>query len=517
MYRRQFLVAAAAGAAALAAGPGRAAPGNASTQPDAPPPAGKGPAGPPNLLFLFADEHRADALGAYGNNRIQTPNLDGLARRATVFERAYATQPVCTPSRASLLAGLWPHTSGCTQNNLPLPAATPTLAEMLPAGRYATGYFGKWHLGDEVFAQHGFQEWRSIEDIYQPYYGPGRDPKALSSYYHFLVDHGQKPKGDKPFSRGEAARLPEALGKPAYLAGEASDFIRRHRAGPWCLYVCFLEPHMPYTGPRDGQYDPAQVTLPANFNNPPAEDQPQKTRQLARSLAERGFESFKLQTDDQWRRLIANYWGSCSLVDTHAGTILRTLEDCGLADRTIVVYTSDHGDMMGSHRMLAKSVMFEEAERVPLIVRLPGQREGRRIRGPTSTIDLVPTLLDLVGAPVPERLQGTSLRPQLEGKSDATGRDVFVEWNGGGKKAAADAVRSIVTTDGWKFNCNVGGDHELYNLNEDPIEVYNLAFRSEMQPKTGELLVRIRAWQKRTGDTVTLPDPPYARQREESR
>jgi len=491
----------------------------------------------PNLVFLFTDEQRFDTLAAYGNTRIKMPNLDRLARQSTVFDRAYVTQPVCTPSRASILTGLTPHACGCTQNNIPLPAAVPTLAEMLASGDYATGYFGKWHLGDEIFAQHGFTEWRSIEDGYHKYYSPGRDQAARSTYHRWLVGQAHRPKNGKRFTRSEATRLPEPFGKPAYLAGEASRFIRKHAKEPFCLFVNFLEPHMPFFGPRDDQYGPDDVTLPANFDHPPTDEQPLKTRLFARAYRERGHGPYRLKTEGDWRTLISNYWGLCSLVDTHVGTILGALDEAGLSDRTIIVYTSDHGDMMGSHRLLAKCVMFEEAVRVPLLVHLPGQRDGRRVASPVSQIDLVPTLLDLMGQPVPDRLQGVGRRALVEGRADGPTDDVFIEWNGPnsgvaaavirrvelpgsvtgkvGAKAAAEAVtdpvRSIVTADGWKFNCSPRGDHELYDLNRDPIEAENLAFLPEMQPMMAQLLGRLRAWQQRTGDEVNLPDPPYRR------
>ena len=115
----------------------------------------------PNILFIFTDEQRYDTMTAYGNRAIQTPNLDRLARQSTVFEQTYVTQPVCTPSRSTLLTGLWPHTNGCTANNIPLRPETLCVPEMLPDD-YSTCYDGKWHLGDEIFAQHGFQEWISI-------------------------------------------------------------------------------------------------------------------------------------------------------------------------------------------------------------------------------------------------------------------------------------------------------------------------------------------------------------------
>ncbi|OPX24451.1 MAG: hypothetical protein B1H04_02065 [Planctomycetales bacterium 4484_123] len=239
---------------------------------------------PPNLLLLFTDEQRYDTLGAYGNEGIKTPNLDRLAARSNVFQRAYVTQPVCTPSRSTLLTGLYPHATGCVANNVPLPPDVPCLPEMLPPGLYATAYHGKWHLGDEVFAQHGFDEWVSMEDMYIPYYRPGRDRSARSDYHHVL-------------------------------------------------FVNFLEPHMPFFGPRDGQHDPDEVALPDNFQTESPQAEPLKARLL---------------------------------------------------------------------------------------------REFYRQVGHS---DLLPTLLELMGQGQPGHLQGSSLRPQLEGTGADT-RDVFIEWNG---------------------------------------------------------------------------------------
>jgi len=482
----------------------------------------------PNVLFLFTDEQRADTLAACGNPRIHTPNLDRLAGQSTLFERAYVTQPVCTPSRSTIMTGLYPHTTGCTANNVPLPAGTPCLPELLPPGDYVTGYHGKWHLGDEVFRQHAFDEWVSIEDMYVPHYSPGRDRSARSDYHRFLLAAGVHPPPRGIFGRAETARMPERLSKPAFLAREACRFIRANARRPWILYVNFLEPHMPFFGPRDGQYDPSDVTLPGNFDAPPAEDQPLKARLMARYYAERGHSGLPLRTEADWRRMIANYWGLCSLVDTHVGTILEAVADCGLWDETVVVYTSDHGDMMGSHRMIAKCTMFEEAVRVPLLVKLPGQGRGRGVVGPVSQIDLLPTLLDLLGAPAPPELQGASLRPALEGR--AGGREeVFVEWNGddsglplddGGdypddlaaiapaaaaRAAVGDPVRSVVTADGWKLNASAAGENELYDLHADPLETANLFRRPESARVLRRLTDRIRRWQERTADTIELP------------
>ena len=484
----------------------------------------------PNLLFLFTDEQRADTMAAYGNTRIHTPNLDRLAARSTVLLRAYATQPVCTPSRATILTGLYPHACGCTANNMPLPADVPCLPEMISRGQYATGYHGKWHLGDEIFAQHGFDDWVSSEDMYRVHFSPGRERSARSDYHHFLIENGFAPGDGDAFGRAETARFAEQFSKPAFLARQAGRFIRENRKRPFILFVNFLEPHMPFFGPRDGQYDPAGVELPANFGAAAAEDGPLKARLLRRHYREHGLGGLPLRTEADWRRVIANYWGLCSLVDTHVGTILETLADCGLWEDTIIVFTSDHGDMMGSHRLIAKSVMFEEAVRVPLLIRLPGRSGPRRIRSPVSQVDLVPTLLDLMGQAIPSCLQGKSLKAALEGGAAPVRDDVFIEWNGpdsgvkrlaGGEEypgylaeiatreqlaeALVDPVRTVVTAGGWKFNCSPAGEHELYDLREDPLETTNLARASESLPIMKALARAIRRWQGRTEDAVGLP------------
>ena len=141
--------------------------------------------------------------------------------------------------------------------------------------------------------------------------------------------------------------------------------------------------------------------MPSNFADAPTAAQPLKARLMQEYYLRHGHSGLSLRTEAEWRRMIANYSGLCSLVDTHVGTILNTLDECGLADNTIVVFTSDHGDMMGSHRLLAKCVMYQEAVRVPLFIRLPGQRRGTHVHGPVSQIDVVPTLLDLLGQPIP--------------------------------------------------------------------------------------------------------------------
>ncbi|HOE12324.1 MAG TPA: sulfatase-like hydrolase/transferase [bacterium] len=475
----------------------------------------------PNLLFLWTDEQRADTIDVYGNTTIQTPNMSRLAQESIVFKRAYVSQAVCTPSRSTVMTGLWPHESGCTQNNIPLPETTPCLPEILGDSDYRTGYFGKWHLGDEIFAQHGFAEWVSLEDGYRNYYRETRDKNQKSSYYHFLKDLGYTPdtsQGD--FSRGFASRLKIEHCKPKFLELNACDFLRRHKNEPFILYVNFLEPHMPFFGPLNDLHSPEEISLPANFDDPLEEDEPLAYRLKQFHYREHGYGGLDLKTEAGWRRLIANYWGLCSQVDRSIGEILKTLETEGLANHTIVVYTSDHGDMMGSHRLLAKTVMYEEATRVPWMMRVPQSGfKAQVISQPVSHIDMVPTLLDLMGKPVEDGFTGHSLVPLMKG-GVAQEDHVFIEWNPSeaenpterptgigpdkAERALKSYTRTVVSPSGWKLCLNDQDSDQLFNLNLDPGETQNLFYTGMHSERIEALSRRIHQWQRRVGDRIVV-------------
>jgi arylsulfatase len=481
----------------------------------------------PNLLFLYTDEQAIETLAAYGNYQIEMPNLNELSDECTVFEQAYVTQPVCTPSRSTLLTGLYPHSNGCVENNIPLNADTPCFPELLDDKEYKTGHLGKWHLGDEVFKQHGFDEWISIEDAYFPYYSEGHDVNEYSNYHHFLVENGFNPAHGDRFGRGETAEFPEEYSKPAFLAAESIRFIENNRSSPFALFVNFLEPHMPYTGPRNGQYNPEEMPLPENFNHQLDSNNPTKTNYFAHKYNKFGFGGFDLSIPEGWQELKSNYWGLCSLVDTYVGKIIDHLKELSLYDDTIIVFTSDHGDMMGSHRLLAKCVMFEEAVRVPFFVKYNGQKTGRKVKGPVSQIDIIPSLLDCMNKNIPDTLQGKSLKPLIENGGEVLdNNDVFIEWIGKAgtirnydipdslseKITSSEeldsflgaAVRTIITPAGWKYNWSSIGEDELYNLNEDKNELYNLAFEDSYQSIVIELQKKISLWQAKNNDIAVI-------------
>jgi choline-sulfatase len=448
----------------------------------------------PNLLFIWTDEQRADTMAVYGNKKIRVPNFNRLAAESIVFSNAYVTQPVCTPNRAAVMTGLWPHNSGLVTNNIPLPRETMCLNELIDDSDYRTAYMGKWHLGDEIFAQHGFEEWVSMEDGYSAYYAKGRNRAARSSYHHYLVGLGHKPAKGGKFSRGYAAALPLEQCKPKFLERSACDFLRRHRDEPFMLYINFLEPHMPFTGPLDEMYNPDEIDLPPNFNDPLEENEPESYRKKVRSDARKYG-----TTEKDFRELIARYWGLNSQVDLSVGAILDKLEELGLADNTIVVYTSDHGDMMGAHRMVAKGVMYEEAVRIPWLMRVPAMgRRQRVIERPVSQIDLVPTLLELMGrGSAAKNLPGQSLIPLVKGGEVAQDH-VFIEWG------TKPRIRTVVSPGGWKLCLSREDKCQLFNLRDDPYETTNLCDSGKHEAVIARLTEKIRIWQKKTNDKVEV-------------
>ncbi len=463
------------------------------------------PGDKPNLLFLWTDQQRADTMAAYGNTRYRVPVMNRLAAESVVFDRCYVTQPVCTPSRSSIMTGYWPHTNGCVRNNIKLRRDIQTLPEVLSDSSYRTGYFGKWHLGDEVFAQRGFEEWAAIEDgIYQSYYSEGRDKSARSGYHHFLMRHGYKQDTKEGFSRNFATKLPVEHSKPSFLAQEASRFLLKHQSSPWMLYVNFLEPHSPFSSTLNDLHTEEEGRVPENFEKVPDGGEPAWYAQRRKEFHTGRPQGFDLSNDDGWKRIARNYAGLCSLVDQALGRILWALEASGQMENTIIVYTSDHGEMLGSHGLLTKSVMYEEAVRVPYLIRVPFRNQKpMRVTAPVSHIDTIPTMLELLGRKDCCGQQGESLVGAVNGKRKPG--DAHIEWNREGEDAGPSA-RTIVTADGWKMVLHDKDKHLLFHRVKDPQEVNNLYYRPEHQATVRQLRTRIESWQHKTKDKLAFQD-----------
>ncbi len=488
-----------------------------------------------NLVFIMSDQQRRDSMGCYGSDWAETPNLDALADSGYLFENAYVTQPVCTPARASIMTGLYPHTAGPTVNKLPLSPDIPVLAEMVSED-YFCGYMGKWHLGDDVIRQHGFDVWISTEESHRETYTKREHRGVLSDYHHHLIANRFKPDvdsaGEMTFSPNARSLLPEEFQMASYLAGQAEDFIDQNSDRPFILYVCTFEPHSPYNGPFDDQYDPDSLPVgPAFLEKPEGAALVNRVRSeyftqylqggniaedayMARTLAQ----GHDLTNEAAWRKLRAQYYGNVTLVDGMVGRITAALERAGVADDTAVVFTTDHGEMLGDHGMLEKRSFYEEASRVPLLMRVPWLSSGRqRVDGSVGHIDLVPTILDLLGESQPDHLEGKSLVSVLTGDDTLDGNDVFIEWNGispdvRDRFLGSDAINRMlampyrsVVSDRWKLNLCAGDQGELFDLRSDPYEQNNLFDDPAQRDRIRDMAARIRMWQHETGDTAALP------------
>ena len=508
----------------------------------------------PNIVFLFSDQQRYDTLSCYGADYMDVPNLDALADESFVFQNAYVSQPVCTPARATIMTGLYPHAAGPIVNMINLPEDAKVISEMISDDHYK-GYMGKWHLGNDIERQHGFNVWKSVSGG-----GTGQTTHShlnneTSTYTQYLMSKGHAPdvnpdtgnQLNKAFSLlGQSRRkvpsfsadawydMPEEDQMASYLAKEACEFIDENKDRPFVLYVSTFEPHSPYHGPFMDQYDPE--TLPVG---PAFLEKPESASMVNKVRADY-FMKFMLDGEDQtkdsymmnyaasredvtteigWRTLRAHYMGNITLVDRMVGRINQAIKDAGIEDDTIIVFTSEHGDMMGDHGMLEKRSMFEEASRVPLLMKVPWLSKSQKIiEGSVGHIDLVPTLLDLIGEDVPDHLQGKSLQPVLQGDEDLSENDVFISWNGYDNDVPDRFLgdhkinrmlrlpwRTVVTPDRWKLALCAGDQCELYDLNSDPYEQTNLFNDPAQQDRVRDMAARIRVWQVQTGDTAPLP------------
>jgi arylsulfatase A-like enzyme len=358
----------------------------------------------PNVLFVLTDQWRAAALGCMGNEEVHTPNVDRLAEEGLTFERAYTPKPMCTPARASLLTGTYPHTNRVLHNQLRLPAERPTVADALGAAGYDTGYVGKWHLDglNSLYVpperRGGFDFWEGFNTVSHDYDGHPR----------FDED------GDVTWEEGY---------QPAVQTDVAVDYLegRATATDPFFLFLSWGPPHPPKGGWRAADapdeytdlYDPAALTLRPNV--------PEDGIALRPHLPPRDAA--------QVRRDLVEYYGYISSLDDQVGRLLDALDRFGLAEDTLVVFTSDHGEMLGSHGRYNKGAPFEESIHVPLVFRRPGAVDaGRRSDALVSLNDLTPTLASLCGAEIPDGVQGRDYAAHVRGEPSAETADaVYVQ------------------------------------------------------------------------------------------
>jgi arylsulfatase A-like enzyme len=445
----------------------------------------------PNILVICTDQQRFDTLGCTGNPHVHTPTLDGLAAEGVLFERCYVQSPVCAPSRASFVTGQYPHNHGLWANGVELAAQHPRFSTALAGARYRCGMIGKMHL---AACFNGRTEPRRPDDGYETYRW-AHDPSHASpdnAYHHWLErEHpdvyaralGTPRDGH---NAGGFDDVPAAAHYTHWVAEEAIAFLEdRDDDRPFFLWANIYDPHHPFVAPPEylAHHDPATipppVTRPGEFDGKPP-IQAEASRESYAGFA-RGFTDY---APEEVRQAIAAYWGMIDLIDDEVGRILAALHAQGLRDDTLVIFTSDHGEMLGDHNLMLKGPMlYEPAVRVPLILRWPGHLPaGERRDEIVQWIDLTSTILDAAGLPPMPTAQGESLLPLARGDEAATSRGwALCQYLNSGHPYDPPVLMTMLRTDRHKLIVQHGPPAttrdrtgELYDLVADPLELTNL-------------------------------------------
>ena len=445
----------------------------------------------PNILFIEVDQHRYDCT-EMTSDAVRTPHLDRLARQGTQFSNAYCPIPTSCPARQCLLSGLWPEQHhGLWNWDITLKAPefdAPTWSEALAAqGRYKLGYVGKWHVHPEKTPlDYGF-------DDYIPEKGPYDEWRKSHQLPAFVNFH------DGPYFGGY-----DPVGKDStkthWLARQAIALIREYAESgqPWLVRLEFSEPHLPCFPAKEffDRYDPDAIPAWANFS----EDFTDKPYIQEQQLYNWGIEDF---TWDNWKEYVRRYYAMITQVDDAVGLVLKELKKSGLDKNTLVIYTSDHGDACGSHRMIDKHyVLYDEEVRVPLVMRWPGViRKGiMDKRFIISALDLAATIAEVTGLDFPT--QGQSLLPLFSGDPIPWRDCAFSNYNG---QQFGLVTQRMIRTEHTKYVWNLTDVDELYDLDADPAELHNLIHDPAYAPILAEL-------RKRLYESLLERKDPIARQ-----
>ena len=406
-------------------------------------------------MYVFADQMRAHAMGCMGNEQVITPHLDKMAGEGLLVTNAVSAQPVCTPYRAQLLTGRYGHSTGVIHNDIRLPDSETLISEQMKKAGYATGYIGKWHLAgnrkDPVDAKsrRGWDFW-AVRNCSHSHFWP----------VYWLNDAKEpiKVKGWEPDVQTDLA----------------IEFINKKKSEPFCLFLSFGPPHNPYKAPKKYQ-DMYKDKKLKNRPNVPGGD--------TKNLRE--------------------YYAMVTSLDSCMGRINDALAEAGVADDTIVVFTSDHGDMLGSQGHPLKQRPWEESIHVPFIARYPAKIKKGQVRDwVISSVDVMPTLLGMCNAPIPTNVEGMDYSSTLIGKSDKE-RDAAFLFNvhqGGGPGTDWRGIR----TKEWTYAFHFSGDWIMYDLKNDPYQLKNLIDDPKYAAKKQELKTQLEAMRKELGESLPL-------------
>jgi arylsulfatase A-like enzyme len=430
-------------------------------------------AGKTNVLFLFADDMRADTIAAHGNPHIKTPNLDQLVAAGFSFRGNYIfggnSGAVCMPSRAMLMSGkTWFHVDTKTLQGARL------LPEILRENGYVTFGAGKWHNGEDSWLR-AFQRGKTV-------------------MFGGMSDHTKVPVRDLgPDGKLTAERTGEKFSSELF-ADSVIEFLKNHDPEkPFFAYVAFTAPHDPRQPPLSFRepYYRNRPPLPPNFLPQQGFDNGHVTNCRDENLAAWP------RTEAVIRDQLAEYYGLITHLDGQLGRILAALKESGQADNTIVIFSADNGLALGSHGLLGKQSVFEHSMRVPLIIAGPGIPRGKSTAAFTYLLDLFPTLCDVLAVAPPAGLEGESLRPLWEGKKKRVRDSVFLPFI---------QIQRAVRDERWKLIAYPKIGHlQLFDLQTDPYETTNLIDHPEYAAHVARLQKLMRQWQTKVGDTLKVP------------
>lgn len=432
---------------------------------------------PTNLLFICSDEHQRDITGCYGNPIVQTPNLDRLAARGARFAHAYTNSPICVPGRAALATGRYVHQIGYWDNAFPYEGRVASWGHRLQAQGLRVDSIGKLH-------------YRRAED------DDGFDHKIDAMYVaEGIGELISCIRDNPPFRQGRSGILKAGPGESSYLrydariADQAEEWLATHAQDeqPWTLFVSFVNPHPPFVAPPElyAHYPPDMLPLPLQW-------QPDEwPRHPALDYFRRYFGWEGSFTEAEVRRAIATYYAMTTYLDQKIGQVLAALEQNRLTEKTRIIYTTDHGAMLGARGLWGKFTLYEQSAAVPLILAGPDTPQGRVVQTPVSLVDLFPTILEAVGAqltPEDADLPGESLWSIVQ----ATDRErtVFSEYHAAGSRHGVYMV-----TDGhYKYIHYLHEPPQLFHLDEDPNELYDLAASPNHQSVLQEYAARLHTF-----------------------
>ncbi|KAL2869805.1 putative choline sulfatase [Aspergillus lucknowensis] len=419
----------------------------------------------PNILYIMADQMAAPLLAFHDkNSRIKTPNLNRLAEEGVVFDSAYCNAPLCAPSRYVMVTGQLPSKIGAYDNAADLPADTPTYAHYLRNEGYHTALAGKMHfVGPDQL--HGYEQ-RLTSDIYPGDYGWSvnwDEPDIRPDWYHNMSSVMEAG----PVVRTNQLDFDEEViyKSTQYLY----NHVRQRTDQPFCLTVSMTHPHDPYAMTKEfwDLYEDVDIPLP-EFPAIPQDQQDPHSQRVLKCIDLWGKE----MPEDRIKAARRAYYAACTYVDTNVGKLLKVLDDCGIRDDTIVVFTGDHGDMLGERGLWYKMNWFENSARVPFIFHAPRRFAPARISQNVSTMDILPTFADLVGAPLIKELplDGVSLLPYLTGEDGLKTDTVLGEYMAEGTQSPVVMIRR----GRWKFIYSLIDPPMLFDVKNDPLEKVNL-------------------------------------------